>query len=69
MQEVSAGPLLDGLRKRPRHLDSIGEGYTGNERDPEALQLECYSSYSDSYELITGVTAVSSCRLKDIEKS
>ncbi len=68
MQEVSAGPLLDGLRKRPRHLNSIGEQYAGNERDLEAQQPECYS-YSNSYELTAGVTAVSSCRLKDIEKS
>lgn len=60
MQEVSAGPLLYGLRKRPRHLNSKGEQYTGNERDLEALQQECYS-YLDSYELITSVTVVSSC--------
>lgn len=67
MQEVSAGPLLDGLRKWPRHLNSIGVQYKGNESEFEALQPENYS-YQNSYESITGVTVVSSCRLKDIKK-
>lgn len=36
--------------------------------DLEALQPVCYT-YLDSFELITGVTVVSSRRLKDMEKS
>jgi len=60
MQEVSAGPLLDRLRKGPRHLNVVSEHLTGNEMGLGALQVQC-SSYSDSYKSVTDVTAVSSC--------
>lgn len=40
MQEISAGPFLDGLRKRPRHLKSEVVQATRKERDIDALGLE-----------------------------
>lgn len=55
MQEISAGPLLDGLRKRPRHLNLEGLEATRKERELEALEVECCSCLSIS------VIVVSSC--------
>lgn len=55
MQEISAGPLLDGLRKRPRHLNSEVIEATRKEMELEALEVECCSCLSIS------VTIVSSC--------
>lgn len=39
MQEISAGPLLDGLGKRPRHLNSEVVEATRKETELEALEV------------------------------